>query len=427
MSSHESSNTSSQNSTSSSTTPRSLSAPRKNVEPFPTAIWEAMTPRQVELGNTFLRMLPLQDALREKPFTIIEQVLHELTGLHHDIYVHTMRVHRGPATLPDMGHSFKTRFQLPPDPEFGVLSCDLGLAESWLRGMLKEEVPPMARLLPLSEQDFGALTYMALRILSRLSQAHGLAPVTLASSPSSDEMLRGYLETGVDVAELVFVISSDVTVGTVRIWMPAHLIQSLENFARGDYARTRSRQRAFALGWGTLDTALYPCIGRVSLSRLERAGLEVGDLLLLDHGLDDSALLGEPMGGRAYIQPSCLHAYLPIRFVINASRGGWSMTIDRVALSYAESPIMTQEQSPAPDVQTQGLVDEARTPLEVRLGQVTLSFEQLAQLQPGHVLNLDQPLQTPVELVAQGQVIGTAELVNIEGRLGARILSIKSR
>lgn len=397
------------------------SPPRQRIQPFPTSIWESLTPRQVELGNMFLRMLPLQDALREKPFEVIEDVLLSMTGIEHEIYVHTMKVHRGPMTLPDMGHSFKTRFQLPPDPEFGVLCCDLGLAESWLRGMLDVSTP--SRLLPLNEQDFGALTYLALRILSRLSTNHGLAPVTLASSPSSDEVLRGYLETGVDVAELVFVVSSSVTVGTVRIWMPAHLIQSLEHFAQGDYARRRARQRAFELGWGSLPTSFFVSIGRVRLGRLERAGLEVGDLLVLDHGLTHNDLSSQD-GARLYIREQCTHAYLPAQLYIE--RGQWSIRVTRVTLSYQEEVAMTQENNQS-EAQTQGLVDEARTPVEVRLGQVTLSFEQLAQLQPGHVLNLEQPLQTPVELVAQGQVIGTAELVNIEGRLGARILSIKPR
>lgn len=404
---------------------RASQGPR--IEPFPTTIWEQVSRRQVDVGNQLLEMLPLQDGLREGPLGAISEVLMDVTGIEHDVYIHGVKMQRGPLTV-DLGHHFVTRFEMPPDPEFGIVACDLNIVESWVRALLGDEADPPARVGPLNEQDFGATTYVLLRVLDRLSKEYGLPPITLASSPSMPATIDEALARPVDIAQLVLIVSSEVTVGTMRLWVPSHVIQSLSLFVQGDYMKTRRRARAFDLGWGGLKTTLWACVGRVELSRLEMITLRPGDVLLPNHGvLAEDLDTKDHAHGRLYVQRGCHGSYLPVTYSADPDANTWCVALDHVKLHHTEEVVMANTPNPQDNMKTQGLVDDSRLPIEIRLGEVSIRFEQLAQLQPGHVLSLDKPLQSPVELVAQGQVVGTAELVNIEGRLGARVLTLNAR
>ena len=404
---------------------RASQGPR--IEPFPTEIWEPLSRRQVDIGNQLLTMLPLQDGLREGPLGAISKVLQELTGIEHDVYVHAIKMQRGPLQV-DLGHHFVTRFEMPPDPEFGVLSCDLNVVEGWMGALLGDDADPPERIGPLNEQDFGATTYVLLRVLDQLSKEYGLPPITLASSPSPMEAIHEALARPVDIAQLVIVVSSEVTVGTMRLWVPSHVIQSLSLFVRGDYMSARRRARAFDLGWGGLKTKLWASVGRVDMSRLELITLRPGDVLLPEHGVQAQEVdTSDTAHGRLYIQAGCKGAYLPATYSADADTHTWCVALEQLTLQHTQEVVVADAPNPQDNMKTQGLVDDARLPIEIRLGEVSVRFEQLAQLQPGHVLSLDKPLQSPVELVAQGRVVGTAELVNIEGRLGARVLTLNAR
>ena len=403
--------------------PLPLAPPGARVSPLPATLREPLTRAQVELGNRLLRLLPASHMQAQPVTQAICQVLKEVTGLDHELHFHGVRVLPGPATLPELGHVFLTRYSLPPDPDFGLLSCDLSLVESWLRGMLGEQDAPALRLGPPSEQDFGAVTYLLLRVAEVVARDFGMAPLALASSPPDLAQVRKHLSLGLDVVEVSCVISSSVTVGALRLWLPSRLVFALEVFSRGELTQRRLERRLWRSGWGELSSPMFISAGRVELGQLERFTLGVGDVLLPEHGLEVEGLLDEPAQGRLYFDGAMRGAYAPLRLVPDLERQTWTARVLDVSPARTVEMTMSQE-TEAQEGRTQALVDEARVTVELRVGSVQMSFKQLAQLQPGHVLALEQPLHQPVELVAQGRVIGSAELVNIEGRLGARILSL---
>ncbi|MEO1272936.1 MAG: FliM/FliN family flagellar motor switch protein [Myxococcota bacterium] len=71
-------------------------------------------------------------------------------------------------------------------------------------------------------------------------------------------------------------------------------------------------------------------------------------------------------------------------------------------------------------------LDEAlqTLPVEVLLeaGRLTLSLHEVASLAPGDILATEAPLRHPVALTMGGRLIARGELVDVEGRLGVRIL-----
>jgi flagellar motor switch/type III secretory pathway protein FliN len=66
------------------------------------------------------------------------------------------------------------------------------------------------------------------------------------------------------------------------------------------------------------------------------------------------------------------------------------------------------------------------TPVVVRLevGEVTLSARDWLALNTGDVLQTDVPLGEPVALRVAGRVVARGTLVNVEGKLGVRLLAV---
>ena len=73
------------------------------------------------------------------------------------------------------------------------------------------------------------------------------------------------------------------------------------------------------------------------------------------------------------------------------------------------------------------LPDEARLEVTVQLGTTRLSLRQLGELAIGQIVPLGRPLTGPYEVHAAGRMVGQGELVDIDGELGVRIVSIAEK
>ncbi|GEM_PF-3237896 len=70
------------------------------------------------------------------------------------------------------------------------------------------------------------------------------------------------------------------------------------------------------------------------------------------------------------------------------------------------------------------LASDIPVSLVVVMGKKAVSVQDLLQMRTGEVIQLEKGLMDPVDVVAAGKVIAKAELVNVEGRLGIRILKL---
>ncbi|HEU4726424.1 MAG TPA: FliM/FliN family flagellar motor switch protein [Kofleriaceae bacterium] len=70
------------------------------------------------------------------------------------------------------------------------------------------------------------------------------------------------------------------------------------------------------------------------------------------------------------------------------------------------------------------LPDDAMLEVTVLLGTTRLSLRQLQELAIGQIVPLGRPLAGPYQIRAAGRVVGQGELVDIDGELGVRIVSI---
>ncbi|NVK32348.1 MAG: type III secretion system cytoplasmic ring protein SctQ [Gammaproteobacteria bacterium] len=144
-----------------------------------------------------------------------------------------------------------------------------------------------------------------------------------------------------------------------------------------------------------LRAAVPVVLGVTRLGADDLHSLQPGDVVLMD-----SSLLTQQRVG----------VLSPIK--------AWVASVDQLNLTLEEGdfPLMS-EQSDA------SVANVKNVPVDVqfRVGNLQMTVEQIAQMVKGQVLNLGRPITGPVELVVAGSVVGSGQLVEIEGQVGVRI------
>ena len=127
--------------------------------------------------------------------------------------------------------------------------------------------------------------------------------------------------------------------------------------------------------------------------------------------------------GRAAVPPAALAALAP----------GDIITVERLcALAIGDGDVHLTARAGAVEAtvatgyvpRDMAMPDDAHLELSVQLGTTRLSLRQLAELAVGQVIPLGRPLAGPFEVRAAGRVVGQGELIDIDGELGVRIVSL---
>lgn len=74
-----------------------------------------------------------------------------------------------------------------------------------------------------------------------------------------------------------------------------------------------------------------------------------------------------------------------------------------------------------------GLLLDLELPLSVRFGRVQMPLEQVLELRPGSVVELEGSQDEQVDLLVNGSVVARGEVVAVEGHYAIRILEVLSR
>jgi len=74
--------------------------------------------------------------------------------------------------------------------------------------------------------------------------------------------------------------------------------------------------------------------------------------------------------------------------------------------------------------ETEGLLKDVAMPVVVELGRIKTTAGDVVALRPGQILELRRAPNDPVDITVNGRLVAKGELVEVEGELGVRLLSL---
>lgn len=72
------------------------------------------------------------------------------------------------------------------------------------------------------------------------------------------------------------------------------------------------------------------------------------------------------------------------------------------------------------------LAKNIRVPLSIEISRLPMTLKELCHLKEGQIIDLNRKIDDPLELVVEGKVIGYCQPIQIDSRLGIRILSMNN-
>jgi flagellar motor switch protein FliM len=104
---------------------------------------------------------------------------------------------------------------------------------------------------------------------------------------------------------------------------------------------------------------------------------------------------------------------MAFRLQIGEQSGTFEIAAPQTFFDIAEAPEIRALEQPLAEVERNlALLGESRVELEVILDGPTMVFEEIANLAPGHVVQLDYPLQKPLRAVVNGTVSIPCQIVS---------------
>jgi type III secretion protein Q len=243
----------------------------------------------------------------------------------------------------------------------------------------------------------GFLSLSALRTLRRVAFLEDHFAIRLDRVARSSEEVRPLLSLEESWLAVDLALELGDAFGTGRLLLPAGLLERVLERTPGVAERTIPD----AFAQQSLPAQL--CVGRSELLPADAESLSPGDVVLVD------GIRREDQGvvGRAVLRFESFH--------LHGAFDGRAFTLAPEGAITTESVMPIPSQPPPLPVE-----------VEVELARLRIPLSELSQLEPGAILGLDVTLAEPVLLRIGGRAVARAELVDIEGELGARILSILS-
>lgn len=366
-------------------------------------------------------------------------------------YVHVVR----PATLKKLVGIPTFMAVLAPAPQKprGFLEIELGLAHAAIDKLLGGTGEVGNR--PLTDIEEGVMSFIILEALKTLAPNldPGLPRMRLEGMAHTvdDALVLSGDESQLIVVQLKATLGDQQ--GFIRLFIPSAVVGMTSLPQQGPERRARraaefSRHAERLAGVKVWIRAEF---GRAEILGAELSRLRTGDVVLLD---EFTARPDQGPGGTASLRVGRGKSARAEAEIV-ADETGFKARVTgffpgeepRVPLEQSEdlgagAPEAEAEEVPPPDEVTDAnralpkerqvsqnaegadLLNDVPLQLAVELGRVPMTAEDVVALKVGQVIDLARMPGEPVEMSVNGKVIARGELVEIEGHLGVRILSL---
>jgi type III secretion system YscQ/HrcQ family protein len=278
--------------------------------------------------------------------------------------------------------------QIRPVGAVFLLEADRSFLEKLSAQLLAPLCPGLPKRLGLTPADSGFVELLVAAVLERMNRD--------LQFPLQAEQGGAGIQPAEPGLAFTFAIQVEQTTGTFRLVIPDDAIQSIAK-----WAAPQPRTTLPNVSW-----AFPLSAGYVDLTAAEIALIEPSDIVLLSR---ETAL-----------------------FLPNAPDRGWRLTPQPGNLrqatvdKYFERGCLYQSED-EPETETNGgtAPDLAGLPIRMHaiIGEKEMTLAEANQLVAGAIVELDGTKCDPVRIALNGRIAGTGELVEVDGRLGVRILA----
>ena len=353
-----------------------------------------------------------------------------------------------------------------PNKTRGLLEIELGLAHMII-DMLLGGAGEAVALRPLTDIEEGVITYVLIETLKVLAPSvdPSLPKLRLESVCRSFDEAVAILGEDEHLAVVQLKVVLGAHAGYVRLFIPESVLGMARPPADASVRRARRSADATANASRLSDVKVWVRaeIGQVEISAADLGQVREGDVILVE-GLKSRPDLGQ--GGTASLKigfgrTGSLHAEVALEnesyqakitqielgearlpseaAELEPAQSDPEAALEAEAQGESEAPPEPQELGEAPDESTSpgkkvsndvenpegaDLLNDIPLQIAVELGRVAMTAEEVVGLKVGHVIDLNRSAGEPLDLSVNGKVVARGELVEVDGNLGVRILSL---
>jgi flagellar motor switch protein FliM len=333
-----------------------------------------------------------------------------------------------PALLPEVG-CFVVVAAAPSEHKI-LVDLDLNLAAFAVERLLGGTGSSDRVQRPLTDIEEGVLSFIVLKILAHLSQSlsNGRAlAFTLDRFVGKQSDVQEIIDTETEYQMLGLRVTVGKLVGYARVLVPASLIERgfgtpAPQSGGGDHGYMRSVLAS--LGEQRI-------VGRVEAATLDLspediAGLEAGDIVILEHHQLEKT--DEGLSGLVFIKIGA-GKNGGVRAKLIAGDPARAEVVEIVIQEQPQEEVMADADGPSDAEvdnlpQTEGLLRDVPGTVVVELGRLRMNTAQVVRLRAGQILRLPRGQNDPVDLVVNGKVFARGELIEVDGELGVRLLQV---
>jgi type III secretion system YscQ/HrcQ family protein len=483
---------------------------KKKLRKFPWHQLPKVSRLQARVVNTLLTHLPqspFQKGFKEKLRATLEPLVHADV----DFWLDSVSSVDGGDLRKVIGHpTALALIGLVPKPEKILLEVDLSIAQLCIDRLLGGEATDVDAQRPLSEIEEGIFGFVLLKCLSLVQETMGgemQLGLKMEALSGSLELLSDRFFVDERYVALHFKLFFDATMGTMRIFVPASLIDTAFSSTMPSAGPALDRwllaQKDRRSLIRLMMTPVAVEVGRLQLSVADIEGLGVDDIIVVEQtelklsaGDDDSpptlsgsvqlrvgtgthgvivGALDVSERGRYQVSVESLMSETkaaPMAFLFDgalrldgdrdpsyeedgeasddvgavgkfAHASGDALRAAAAAPVRATSPALgappslpetddaddraehnDDDADAPPDADAMAMLGDVTVAMVIELGRVQVSAADVLGLRTGQVIELGRAPGEAIDLVVDGRRIGKGELVDIDGELGVRILSL---
>jgi flagellar motor switch protein FliN len=322
-----------------------------------------------------------------------------ISDAHVDLLTSSWNVCRWEQFILD-GRSGERSFELEVLPTSGSIA--LRVEERWIIELLRRLLSPLdveIRQSWLTEADCGFLEFVLLSVLARVQQETHV-PFHFSLKVGRLERVRATECRGMATS---FTLGLPGASGVFRLFVPIDLMKSIQQWVPGNIPTClpASVRWRFPLS-----------LGQVELTPEELRSLEASDVVLFNEVAELLFPATSKRGWKGLLERAGVSRFRVDQYFERSAR--------MESKGESESKVFVGAADGRPDFSQLPVL------LHVLLGEKELNLAEANALIPGSIIELETREGEPVDLAVNGKRIGKGELVNVDGKLGVKILNWRS-